>query len=153
MMTTRESKNARVALDERLSPLGPAERYAVPRSGWVRAIRDALGMSAAELGRRLGVSHVSVVELERSERNGTARLDTLRRAAAALDCTLVYAFIPTDSLDATIRAQAERIADEDLQRIQHSMAIEDQAEPIGAETREDVVQQLIDTRGLWSRRP
>lgn len=152
-MRASEAKRGRRALDERLIDLGPSERYAVPHSGWVRAIRDALRMTAAELGARVGVSHVAIVELERSERNGTARLDTLRRAAHALDCTLVYAFIPNRSLEATVRAQAERVTGDELERVQHTMALEDQAEPVGPEAREDVVQQLVESKGLWSRKP
>lgn len=147
-----EARRARRALDARLADFGASERYAVPQSGWVRAIRDALGMTAAELGARIGVSHVAVVVLEQSERNGTARLETLRRAADALDCKLVYAFIPNRGLEASVRTQAERAADNDLGRVQHTMALEDQQEPIGYEAREDVIRQLMETRGLWSRR-
>ena len=139
-------------LDARLARLGAPEDFAVPTSGWVRAIRDALGMSAAELGRRLGVSHTAVFELERSEQAGGAKLDTLRRAAEALDCTLVYAFLPKRGLDATVRARAEELVDLDLRGVQHTMALEDQAAPVAADTREELVQQLLDSRGLWSRR-
>jgi predicted DNA-binding mobile mystery protein A len=152
MVKLRESKRGRAALDSRLSSLGPTDKYAPPRSGWVRAVRDALGMSAAELGRRMGVSHSAVFELEGSERSGTTRLDTLRRAAEALDCTLVYAFIPRDGLEATVRARAEELADEDLRHVKQTMALEDQAEQVGPEAREEIIQQLIDSRGLWSRR-
>lgn len=152
MVKRSESKKARVALDSRLHHLGPPDKYAVPRPGWVRAIRDALGMSAAEMGRRMGVSHAAVFELERSERHGTAKLDTLRRAAEALDCTLVYAFIPRQGLETTVRAQAEKLADEDLRYVAHTMALEDQAEPVGSGLREDVIERLIHSRELWSRR-
>ena len=152
MPKRNESKSARKALDARLLSIGPADNYAVPRGGWVRAIRDALGMSAADLGRRLGVSHAAVSELERNERGGTARLDTLRRAAGALDCTLVYALIPRRGLDSTVRVRAEELADVDLRGVQHTMALEDQAEPITPEMREDAIQRLIDSRGLWSSR-
>lgn len=139
-------------LDARLGTLAPSDTFAVPRSGWVRAIRDALGMPAAELGRRLGVSHTAVFELERSERAGTARLDTLRRAADALDCTLVYAFVPNRGLEATVRTHAEELIDQDLRRVEHTMALEDQATPTRPHAREELIQQLVDSRGLWSRR-
>lgn len=151
MATRTESRRARQALDTRLNSLGSADAYVAPRAGWVRAIRDALGMSAAELGHRLGVSHPAVFELERSERNGTARLDTLRRAAEAMDCELVYAFIPRYGLEKTVRAQAQEIADEDLRRVAHTMALESQAEPVTPDIREDVIERIIDSRGLWSR--
>lgn len=151
MPTRKESKTARAALDSRLGPLGPADKYTAPRSGWVRAIRDALGMPAAELGRRIGVSHAAIFDLERSEQKGTAGLETLGRAARALDCTLVYAFIPRQGLEATVRAQAAEMADEELRRVGQSMALEDQATPVGPGLSEEIIQRLIDSRGLWSR--
>lgn len=151
MMKTSESRIARRVLDERLDSLPDREAYVAPRAGWVRAIRDALGMSAAELGRRMGVSHAAVFELERTEQRGTARLDTLRRAAEAMDCDLVYALISRHGLETTVRSRAEEIADEDLRRVVHTMALEDQAEPVTPDLRDDVVQGLIDSRDLWSR--
>jgi predicted DNA-binding mobile mystery protein A len=110
-------------------------------------------MSAAELGRRLGVSHTSVFDLERSERAGSVRLDTLRRAADALDCSFVYAFVPRRGLEETVRARAEDLAEEDLRIVEHTMALEDQTVDTPPALREELVQQLVDSRGLWSRRP
>src|SRR5680860_653502 len=97
---------ARRALDRRLGHLGPSSRYRVPPRGWVRAIRDALGMTTADLGARMGITAQSASELENSERAHRARLDTLDRAARAMDCTFVYAFIPNESLEETVQAQA-----------------------------------------------
>lgn len=139
-------------LDARLVRFAP-EDFAVPTSGWIRAIRDALGMSAAELGRRLGVTHAAVFDLERSERAGRIGLDSLRRAADALDCTLVYALVPRRGLDATVRARAEELADDDLRHVERTMALEDQAVAVDPHTREELVQKLVGSRGLWSRRP
>ena len=152
MTTVRESKRARAVLDARLAHLTPAD-LAAPRGGWIRAIRDALGMPAAELGRRLDVTHSAVFELERSERAGTIKLNSLRRAAEALDCTLVYALVPKRGLDVTVRAQAEGIADDDLRHVEQTMALEDQSVEVTARARDELVQRLLDTRGLWSRRP
>jgi len=109
-------------------------------------------MSAEELGRRMGVTQPAVNALERSERSGTVRLDTLRRAAEAMECTLVYAFIPHKGLEATVRTQAERLADEQLLHVQQSMALEDQATPVLAESREELVKRIADSRGLWTNR-
>jgi predicted DNA-binding mobile mystery protein A len=153
-MTTRlQSKRARAALDPRLAELGHPDDFARPGAGWIRAIRNALGMPAAELGRRMGVSHAAVFELERNEQNGTVRIDSLVRAAEALDCTFVYAFLPRRSLEETVRLQAERIASRELRRVQHSMALEDQAEPVEPDVHEEVIQQLLSSKGLWSQRP
>ncbi len=85
---------ARVRLDERLLPLKPEDRFRVPPKGWIRAIRDAIGMTGVQFAKRLGVRPQSVDGLEKSEANGSIKLDTLRRAAEELDCTLVYALVP-----------------------------------------------------------
>src|SRR3546814_3344955 len=101
---------ARARLDDRLRSLRPTQRYAVPPRGWLRAIRDALGMSGRQLGKRLGITPQSVAELERSETLGTIQLKTLRRAAEALDCTLVYALVPNAFLAATVEARDRTVA-------------------------------------------
>ena len=117
---------ARKRLDERLTALEPASRFAVPPRGWIRAIRDALGMSGSQLGQRIGITAQSVQNLEASEANGTVQLNTLRKAAEAMNCVLVYALIPKTSLEATVQERERAIASDALRRASHSMALEDQ---------------------------
>lgn len=117
------------ALDKRL---GPVRNWALerPPSGWLRAIRDGLGLTTRQFAARLGVSQTRVVALEHSEAADSVTLASLRRAAEALDCTLVYALVPKRPLADMLRQQAERKADEQLQRVSHSMRLENQgAEP------------------------
>lgn len=117
---------ARSAIDTRLKPLRPIDRFAVPPKGWVRAIRDALGMSGAQLANRLGMKAPSVVALEQSEAADTIRLETLRKAAAALDCQLVYALVPNKPLEDMVAERARAKALEAIGGVSHSMAMEDQ---------------------------
>ncbi|MGO6762544.1 helix-turn-helix domain-containing protein, partial [Rhizobium ruizarguesonis] len=70
---------------ERLRALHPIDRFRAPPKGWVRALRDALGMTGAQLGTRIGVRPQTVEAIEKSEAAGTIQLNTLRRAAEALD--------------------------------------------------------------------
>jgi predicted DNA-binding mobile mystery protein A len=109
-------------------------------------------MSGAELGRRLDVSAQAVSAMEASERAGSIRLETLHRAADALDCDVVYALVPRRSLQATVEAQAMRKAREHLAPIAHHARLEDQA--VGSEELEDEVEELaarfIGRRGLWT---
>ena len=65
-----------------------------PPHGWARAIREALGMSAAALAARMGTTAGAVTRLEQSEAGDRIRLDTLHRAADALECDLVYLLVP-----------------------------------------------------------
>lgn len=143
---------ARRHLDGRLDRFRPLTDEPRPARGWVRAIRDALGMSGAELGSRMGVRQSTVDQLERSEANETIKLESLRRAADALDCDLVYALVPRTSLDATVQAQGRRVAAHRISAVAHHMRLEDQA----VDERDADVQlnalatELIDRRGLWS---
>ena len=82
----------------------------VPRGGWVRTLRSALGMSERSFAKRLGVHHGALQKLERNEQRGSVSLETLRRAAEALDADLVYAIVPRKSLRAVIGARARRRA-------------------------------------------
>ena len=107
--------------------MGPSARQSQPVRGWIRAIREALGMTAEQLAKRLGVKQPSVVALEQSEAKGTIELATLWRAAEALDCTLVYALVPNKPLEQTLRERARLFARRRSEPIEHSMALEDQA--------------------------
>lgn len=150
-MATREgARRAREALDRRLGQMGPPPRYAPPRLGWIRATRDALGMAAADLAARMGVSGASVRSLEEKEITGGIRLSSLRRAAEAMDCTLVYAFIPKEGLEATVRRQAQRVLDEQSRRVDQTMLLEAQEGEMPASSAEARLQQIIDSGRLWS---
>jgi predicted DNA-binding mobile mystery protein A len=150
-MKTEARKRARERLDERLAPLKPAERFRAPPKGWVRAIRDAIGMSGVQFARRLQVQPPSVAALEASEESGAIQLRTLRRAAEALDCTLVYALVPNDSLDGAVRVRARKIALRDLGRVAHTMKLEAQETPDSSldERLEAYIRDKIKERDLW----
>ncbi|MEO5774468.1 MAG: mobile mystery protein A [Sphingomicrobium sp.] len=147
------TERARKRLDERLQALEPASRFAVPPRGWIRAIRDALGMSGSQLGQRIGITAQSVQNLEESEANGTAQLNTLRKAAEAMDCVLVYALLPKSSLEGTVRNRERAIASDALRRVSHSMALEDQS--VADTEQEARIQRYIATnlrqRDVWDR--
>lgn len=120
------SSQSRSRLDPRFEQMRPIERYAPPTRGWIRAIRQALGMTTVQLAKRMGVRQPSVVTIEQSEVKGTIELATLRRAAEALDCTLVYALIPNKTLEATVKERARAFARRRLKPVEHSMLLEDQ---------------------------
>ena len=151
MATRADSRKARRALDRRLVELQPATRYAVPRLGWIRAIRDALGMTAADLATRMHVSGASVRSLEKKEMTGGIRLSSLRRAAEALDCTLVYAFIPNTTLEQTVETQARLVLDRQRGRAHQTMLLEAQDERWVLSTPEAQLQTVIDSGRLWAQ--
>ena len=120
-------KDAIRHLDQRFSALRPLTKAQRPPKGWLRAIRDALGMTTAQFARRLGVSQPRIVELEKSEVSGNVTLNTLQRAAQAVGCRLVYALVPERPLAEIVNERAALIADRQSSAIEHSMRLEDQA--------------------------
>ncbi len=144
---------ARKHLDERLNPLRESAAFVRPPRGWVRAIRDALGMTTGQLAKRIGVDQSRITKLERAEIEGSVTLKSLRQAAEELGCSLVYAFVPTTSLDDMVHERAAEIADRELARVHHTMRLENQAltKPDLKQERERLVSALLagNPRRLW----
>ena len=140
-------------MDALLETWRTAQLSARPRSGWVRAIRESLGMSAAAFARRLGMTPVGVRKLESAEASDVITLASLRKLAQALDCELQYALVPRNSLQQQVRDRAEMVARERLRPIAHSMALEDQAVqgPQNKLQLEVAIKELIEgsRRELW----
>jgi predicted DNA-binding mobile mystery protein A len=144
---------ARKNLERRLAPLRKTNDLVRPPRGWIKAIREALGMTTAQLAERIHLSQPRVPQLEKAEIEDSVTLKSLRQAAEGLDCTLVYALVPNRPLDEMLRQRAQKIADEQLARTHHTMKLENQAlgsRELKAE-RERLIDELLrgDPRRLW----
>jgi predicted DNA-binding mobile mystery protein A len=128
-------------LDRTLEPFRAAQKVSRPRKGWLRAIREAVGISASDLARTLGTSRQLPLQLEKAEAEDRITLKSLRTAANALDCDLVYALVPkAGTMEDLIENRARAQARKQVLGVEHSMALEDQAvgrvdEAVEAETR------------------
>lgn len=125
-----------------------------PVRGWVHAIRTALGMTQAQLGRRIGVTRQSVASLEANEVGWTASLGSLQRAADALGCDLQYTLVPRTPLAEMLLLQARRKADRRLRRVNISQGLEASAVSDSAMVIaiEDLASDLVRERpgDFWS---
>ncbi|MBD2550426.1 mobile mystery protein A [Microcystis elabens FACHB-917] len=126
-----------------------------PPAGWLRAIREALGMTSAGLAARLEITASGLRKLEQAEAADAITLGTLRRVAEALDCDLQYALVPRRPLREMRRQQALRLAQQMQQRAGRTMALEAQrmdapSEPT-QERLEAMAQEILRTSGsrLW----
>ena len=150
MKRRRIVDKSRAHLNERFAVIGTPARFTPPTRGWIKAVRDALGMTTAQLAARLGVKQPSVIALEQSEAKGSIELATLRRAAEALDCTLVYALVPKRPLETTIRERARAYLRRQLEPVEHSMLLEDQAVAGGdLESQIDEIVRETNPRLFW----
>lgn len=152
-MRSNERVTARKQLDRRLGTLRHTQALVRPHRGWVRAIREALGMTTAQLGKRLGVSQPRIVALEKAEPSGAITLESLTRAANALNCKLVYALVPRTSLEEMTEGRAIALANKRFERTSHTMVLEAQRVD-NEDEREQVLamaRRLIEKSGseLW----
>src|SRR5277367_4969500 len=108
MQSNRKNLNAlaRWSLDVELKPLRAMAPLIRPEHGWIRAIREAIGMTTGQFAKRLGVAQPRVAVLERAEANDVVTLKSLRQAAEALDCVLVYALVPKAPLQDMVQQRA-----------------------------------------------
>ena len=141
-------------LDDALRVYPTAKSAAPPRSGWVRSIREALGMTQSQLGAKLGISRQSVQEFEKAEVARRITLDSLDRLGRAMGCRLVYALAPEPgSLNKLLTSRAEALADAMLKPTTHSMELE--AQGVSNRDRKRQRKALVDTlltgnaRKLW----
>ena len=147
---TSPRRTARRRLDQRLVGLDLGQR---PPRGWVRAIREALGMTTAELGQRMGLTQSRVSQIERSEELGSIRLDTLERAAQALNCQVRYVFVPNEPLEEMVQRQARLRAQAEVDAVTHTMALEDQVPEPGVldSLVQEMAERFVDERHLWEK--
>jgi len=127
-----------------------------PSKGWIHTIRTALGMTAKQLAKRIGVHRTRIVQLERAELDDAVTLRSLRAAAKELDCELVYALIPQKLLQTTLEQKAREVARRRVQAVAHSMLLEDQTvdpEQLNEQV-EELAKKLLDgsLKHLWDEK-
>lgn len=122
---------------KRLSQVGFATK---PAGGWVKTIRESLGMSAFQLAKRLGVIQQRISALEKAEQNGVIKIKSLEEAASALNCRLVYFFLPEEPLELMLEKRARIISEKRINESSHSMDLE--AQPISEEEKERQINRL-----------
>jgi len=155
-MNENQAALARKQLERRLAPLRDMALVAPPK-GWVKAIRESLGMTARQLAARMGVTPSRIPVIEKAEVTGATTVKTLRQTAAAMNCAFVYAFVPIEPLDDIVRGRAMQKARKDIARLDHTMRLENQAlhtSDLDAElarTTNRIVSGSL--RGLWEDEP
>jgi len=114
-------------LNNKMSGFATLNQVAIPPTGWIKAIRTAIGMSMQQLGNKLNVSKQGILDIEKREKDGSITIKSLKEIARALDMQLVYGFVPNDgSLDALIEKRATELATKIVLRTSNTMKLEDQ---------------------------
>jgi len=114
-----------------------------PPSGWLKAIRGALGMNTRQLAARLGVEHSAILQFEKREAQGKVSLETIEKVARAMNCKLVYAIVPDEpftNLESIVDEQALKTARAIVMKVDHTMRLEQQG--ISLERSHEKVKEL-----------
>lgn len=116
-----------------------------PQMGWLKAVRGALGVSSRQLAQIVGVDMSAIIRLEEREPNEKVTLEMLNRAAEAMNCKVIYAIVPSDeyeSLESIVDSRSKKAAKDLLQKVEHSMRLEDQGAPDSKSEVEKLTQSL-----------
>jgi len=154
-MKPRHIKLVREQLDATLGHFEPLKTLVPPGRGWIRAIRDAMGMTGSQLANRLNINKQRVSRIEHDEKLGKVKIETLRNVAEAMDCVFVYAFVPRDSLDQAVKWQAKKIAKKRMARSNQMMRLEKQelSDSQKAKAMQTIIDEIVETmpKSLWDQ--
>jgi len=103
------------------------EGLTIPLEGWLRTIRNALGMSGVQLAKRLGVTKARIAKVEQDELGGGVTLKTMKRMAEAMNCRFVYAIIPDEDIEQVLEEQALKKSKARVKAASTHMALEAQS--------------------------
>lgn len=115
-------------LNEKILQLAGMQQVIIPPIGWIKAIRNSIGMSMEQLGKKLSITKQGVMDIEKREKEGAITIKSMQEVAKALDMQFVYGFVPnTGSLEQMIELRALEMATKIVERTSTSMKLEDQA--------------------------
>ena len=112
-----------------------------PQQGWLKTIREFLGMTTTQLAKRLEISQPRVVAMEKNERN--VKISTMEKIAEVLNCDFSYAFVPRENIDDIIYNQAKKKAKKILDKVNKNMGLENQLAKTD-DLLKDIIEELLD---------
>jgi len=155
-MRGKQKKLSREQMDETMKSFGPLKAMPTPGKGWIRAVRDTLGMTGVQLAKRLNVNQQRVARIEQDEILGKVTLNTIQNAAEAMGCVFVYGVVPRDSLEQIVSRQAEIVAEKRMARSNQTMRLEMQeiSEAEKAKAMQNLIDEIIEAmpKSLWDEK-
>ena len=112
-----------------------------PQQGWLKTIREFLGMTTTQLAKRLEISQPRIIAMEKNERN--VKISTMERIADTLNCDFSYAFVPRENIYDIIYNQAKKKAQKILDKVNKNMGLENQLAKTD-ELLKDIIEELLD---------
>jgi predicted DNA-binding mobile mystery protein A len=137
-------------IDRRFESLRAMKEKSQVREGWIKFMRNALGMTINDLAKLLSLSRMRVMQAERGEIEGKLTIATLKKMAEAMDCELVYSFVPKKDIRTTIHDKAVEKATGIINSAELHMKLEDQNVSGNKKERiERLAKKLLDSGDIW----
>jgi len=140
-------------INEKLEGIRGSKELFKGVSSWIKYIRQALNMSPSQLAERMNIAPSSLHQLERQEAQDKISLQSLKKAAEAMDCDFIYAFVPRVSVKEIVETQARKRALEIIKDSKLQMEYEDQAvdEKESDEQFKELCEKLKTSKKLWDK--
>jgi predicted DNA-binding mobile mystery protein A len=152
MKTPQEQKIITKQVSRRLEELRPMQLHTKGISSWIEYVRLGLGMSLSQLAARVGVAQSSLSGSIKLEKEGRITVKKLKEIAEAMDCELVYGFVPKIKIEDMMREQATKKTMGLMDQADSHMALEDQKVTLDKKERmKDLVEERIYSKYLWDK--
>ncbi len=149
-----DRKLMREQLDGKLEKLKSLSSLNMEK-GWIKVIREALGMSAKQLGKKVGIDQSRISRLENAEIENDLKLSSLKKIAEGLNMKFVYGFVPETSLEDMVREQAKKIAMKRMAKVNLTMRLEEQelSDDQKQKTLDDLIQKIMfeEPKDFWNQ--
>ena len=144
-MSYWDKKVAREQLDKKLDSLKTFATSGIPQQGWIKTVREALGLSARQLGEKAGIDQSRISRLENAEKDGSLKLSSLQKVAKGLNMRFIYGFVSENTLEEMVRSQARKIALRRLKQLNNTMRLEKQelSDEEQKKALEDMIEKIL----------
>jgi predicted DNA-binding mobile mystery protein A len=126
MKNTFLDETSLTQIDRRIEALRSVKEKANVRGGWIKYMRQALGLTLQELATLVSLPASNISQAEKREVEGKISLELLRKLANAMDCDVVYSFVPKKDIRTFINDKAMEKARATLLNADLHMKLEDQ---------------------------
>jgi len=118
-------------------------RIEKPLQGWIKTIRELLGMTTTQFSNKLKISQPRLVFMEKNEKN--LKLSTMEKIADELNCDFVYALIPRENINDIIYNRAKQKALQIVTKVNNNMMLENQLSE-NKEILEETIEELLNKK-------
>lgn len=152
MKDLKDQKLITKQVSKRLEDVRPLQEQTKGITSWITYVRLGLGMSLTQLAARVGVAQSSMSSSVKLEEEGRITINKLREVANALECDLVYSFVPRKKIEDVIHDQAEKKTKSLMKHAETHMSLEDQKVTADKNERlKELIEERTYSKYLWDK--